>query len=103
MQEKNIFIGQSTEVFIFSSSHVRLLLEVGILSIKCSKTLYFRKSAVKLISFDLKHAKFIRGNVFSIRCNRLLCFSKERRSAYFCPKGGVLSSIYDLDSIYNGN
>ena len=32
----------------------------------------------------------------------VLCFSKDRRDAYFCPtyiEGGVLSSIYGLDSI----
>ena len=39
-----MFIPKSGEVLIYSSSsHVRLLLEVGALSIKCSKTLYFSK------------------------------------------------------------
>ena len=44
MQEKNVFIRKSAEAFIyFSSSPVQLLLEVGALSIKCSKTLNFSK------------------------------------------------------------
>ena len=39
-----MFIRNSAEVFIyFSSSHTRLLFEVGAFSIKCSKTLYFLK------------------------------------------------------------
>ena len=43
----------------------------------------FRKSAAVLISFRFKTAKFIQGNVFPIKCNRMLCFLKERRGAYF--------------------
>ena len=47
-----MFIRKSAEAFIyFSSSPVRLLLEVGALSIKCSKTLNFRKSAAALFAF----------------------------------------------------
>ena len=39
-----MFIRKSAEAFInFSSSPVRLFLEVGALSIKCSKTLNFSK------------------------------------------------------------
>ena len=39
-----MFIRKSAEAFIyFSSSPVRLLLEVGALSIKCSRTLNFSK------------------------------------------------------------
>ena len=39
-----MFIRKSAEAFInFSSSPVRFLLEVGALSIKCSKTLNFLK------------------------------------------------------------
>ena len=37
--------------------------------------------------------------MLSIKCNRILCFSKERRGAYLCPTYVVLSSIYGLDSI----
>ena len=77
MQEKNIFIGQSAEVFIFFSSHVRLLLEVGTLSIKCSKTLYFRKSAVKLISFRLKTYQVYSGNVFRLDAIGYCVFQKS--------------------------
>ena len=36
-----------------------------------------------LISFRFKTAKFIKGNVFPIKCNRMLCFLKERCGAYF--------------------
>ena len=99
MQEENMFIHQSAGVLIyFSSSHVQLLLEVSALLIKCSKTVYFSKKPRRLLPFDLKHAKFIRGSPFSI----ILCFSKKRLGTYFCPsytEGGVLSSIYGLDSI----
>ena len=53
--------------------------------------------------FYLKNAKAIWGGVLSIKCDRILCFLKERRRTYFCPtyinEGGVLSSIYGLDSI----
>ena len=93
-KRKIFLLDRAPSCLFFFSSHVRLLLEVSTLSIKCSKTLYFRKSAVKLISFRLK--------TYQVYCNRLLCFSKER-SAYFCPKGGVLSSLYYLKSNYNGN
>ena len=93
-KRKIFLLDRAPRCLFFFSSHVRLLLEVGNLSIKCSKTLYFRKGAVKLISFRLK--------TYQVYCNRLLCFSKER-SAYFCPKGGVLSSLYYLKSNYNGN
>ena len=58
MQEKNMFIRKSAEAFIyFSSSPVRLLLEVGALSIKCSKTLNFRKSAAALFAFWFKRCQ----------------------------------------------
>ena len=67
MQEKNMFIHQSAEVLIyFSSSHVQLLLKVSALLIKCSKTVYFSKERWRLLPFDLKRAKFIRGSPFSI-------------------------------------
>ena len=42
-----------------------------------------RKSAAVLISFRFKTVKFMRGNVFPIKCNRMLCFLKERCGAYF--------------------
>ena len=62
-----MFIRKSPEV---SSCHVRLILEVGTLSIKCSKTLYFFERAPRrLLLFDLKHAMFIRGGALSIKCN----------------------------------
>ena len=41
--------------------------------------------------------------MLSIKCNSILCFSKERRGAYLCRTYivvGVLSSIYGLDSIF---
>ena len=66
-QDKNMFIHKSAEVLIyFSSSHVQLLLEVCALLINCSKTFYFSKEPRRLLPFDLKHAKFIRGSAFSI-------------------------------------
>ena len=53
-----MFIRKSAGGFIyFSSSPVRLLLEVGALSIKCSKTLNFRKSAAALIAFRFKRCQ----------------------------------------------
>ena len=102
MEKKNTFIRKSAEVFIyFSPSHVRILLEVGALSIKCMvKHCVFRKRAAAL--FALKDDKVIRGGALSIKCKSILCFSKERRGAYSCPtyiEGGVLSIIYGLDSI----
>ena len=53
-------------------------------------------------AFLLFDAKAIRGDALSIKCDRILCFSKDRQGAYFCPtyiEGGVLSRIYGLDSI----
>ena len=62
-----MFIRKSSEV---SSCHVRLILEVGTLSIKCSKTLYFFERAPRrFLLFDLKHAMFIRGGALSIKCD----------------------------------
>ena len=45
MHEKNTFlrIKECGFAYLFFSSHVRLLLEVGTLSIKCSETLHFSK------------------------------------------------------------
>ena len=86
----------------FFSYHVRLLLKVGALSIKCRKHYIFRKSGAAIIAIFLKHAKFVRGGALSIKCNTILYFSKERRGAYFCPsyiEGSVLSSINNLNSI----
>ena len=69
--------------------------------IKCSKQIvFFERAPRRLLLFD---AKAIWGGALSIKCNRILCFSKERRGACFCPtyiEGGVLSRIYGLDSIY---
>ena len=77
MEKKNTFIRKSAEVFIyFSPSHVRLLLEVGALSIKCMvKHCVFRKRAAAL--FALKDDKVIRGGALSIKCKSILCFSKS--------------------------
>ena len=39
------------------------------------------------------------GGALSIKCDRILCFSKEHRGAYFCPTyigGGVLSRLYTV-------
>ena len=64
-----MFIRKSAEAFIyFSSSPVRFLLEVGALSIKCSKTLNFRKSAVALIAFRFKRRQGYSGGAVSIPC-----------------------------------
>ena len=54
---------EMAEVYIyFSFSHVGLLLEVGALSIKCSKTLCFFERAPRcLLLCDLKDAKVIRS------------------------------------------
>ena len=63
---------------------------------------FFERGPRRLLLFDLKHAKFVRGGTPSIKCNRILCFSKERLGANFCPsylEGGVLSSVYGIDSI----
>ena len=62
MQEKNMIIRKSAEAFIyFSSSPVRLLLEVGALSIKCSKTLNFSKSVAARIAFRFKRCQSYSG------------------------------------------
>ena len=87
----------------FSSSHVRLILEVGAVSIiNAVNHCIFWESAAALIDFRLKHAKFNWGGALSINCNRILCCSEELRGTYFCPsyiEDTVLSSIYSLDSI----
>ena len=84
-----------------SSSHVRLLLEAPCwLNAVKKKKLHFSKE--RRSAFLLFDAKAIRGDALSIKCDRILCFSKDRQGAYFCPtyiEGGVLSRIYGLDSI----
>ena len=95
-----MFIRKSAEAFIYS---VFFLLCATItrsaMLIKCSKqNIIFRKSAAALL-FD---AKAIQGDALSIKCDRILCFSKDRQGVYFCPtyiEGWVLSRIYGLDSI----
>ena len=50
-----MFLRKSAEVFIyFSSSHMRLLLEVGALSIKCSKTLCLSKERRGVHCFSIE-------------------------------------------------
>ena len=87
----------------FSSSHVRLILEVGALSIiNAGNHCIFLRAPLCLLIFDLKHAKFNWGGTLSINCNRILCCWKELRGAYFCSsyiEDTVLSRIYVLDSI----
>ena len=63
-----MFIRKSAEAFIyFSSSPVRFLIEVGALSIKCSKTLNFSKERRGAYCFfDLKYAKVIRVALFRL-------------------------------------
>ena len=81
-----MFIRNSAKVFIyFSSSHARLLFKVGAFSIKCSKTLYFCKSAAALLLLDLKKARLF--GVALIRLNAIgyCVFSKETLGAHFCP------------------
>ena len=56
-----MFMRKSAEVFIyFSFSHMRLLLEVGALLIKCSKTLCFLKKrrGVHCLSTEEKQRLF---------------------------------------------
>ena len=63
------------------------------------KIVFFERAPRYLLLFD---AKAIRGGALSIKCDRIVCFSKERRGACFCPtyiEGGVLSRIYGFDSI----
>ena len=86
------FNSKQCPVFIsFSSSHVRLLLKVGALSINAVKDCFsFRKRAATRVGAP------------SIKRKRILCFSKEHRGANFCPsylEGGVLLSVYGIDSI----
>ena len=81
-----MFIRNSAKVFIyFSSSHTRLLFEVGAFSIKCSKTLYFLKERRGAIAFGFKEGKVIRGGAHSIKCNRVLCFFERDRRRSFLP------------------
>ena len=73
-----MFIRKSAEAFIyFSSSPVRLLLEVGALSIKCSKTLNFRKSAAALTAFRFKRCQGYWGCAVSIKCFFSSCVVPE--------------------------
>ena len=68
----------------FFSSQVRLLFEVGPwLVLNAVKHCIFRKSAAVLISFRFKTAKFIRGNVFPIKCKRM-CFFERALRRLFC-------------------
>ena len=99
-----MFIRKSAEAFIYSVFFISCAtLTRSAMLIKCSKKkkkCIFRKSAAAL--FLLFDAKAIRGDALSIKCDRILCFSKDRQGAYFCPtyiEGGVLSRIYGLDSI----
>ena len=81
-----MFIRNSAKVFIyFSSSHTRLLFEVGAFSIKCSKTLYFLKERRGAIAFRFKEGKVIRGGAHSIKCNRILCFFERDPRRSFLP------------------
>lgn len=87
-----MFIRKSAEVFIyFTSSHVRLLLEVGSFRL----ILFFERAPRRLLMV-------IRGGALSIKCSRTLYSTTECRGAYFCPtyiESGVPSSVYSLDSI----
>ena len=56
---------------------MRLLLEVGALSIKCSKTLNFRKSAAALIAFRFKRCQGYSGGAVSIKCFFSSCVVPE--------------------------
>ena len=65
-------------LYIFCSSTIlRLLLEVGALSIKCTKTLNFRKSARRLLLFDLKDVKENSGGAVLIKCVFSSCVVPE--------------------------
>ena len=81
-----MFIRNSAKVFIYiSSSHTRLLFEVGAFSIKCSKTLCFLKERRGAIAFGFKEGKVIRGGAHSIKCNRVLCFFERDPRRSFLP------------------
>ena len=81
-----MFIRNSAKVFIyFSSSHTRLLFEVGAFSIKCSKTLYFLKERRGAIAFGFKEGNVIQGGAHSIKCNRVLCFFERDPRRSFLP------------------
>lgn len=85
-----MFIHSSAEVLIyFSSSHLQLLLEVCPLLIKCSKTFYFSKEPRRLLPLDLKHAKFIFGEVLFRLCNKIYIVFFER-----APRHLILSILY---------
>ena len=97
-----MFIRKSAEAFIYSVFFLSCAtITRSAMLIKCSKkNIIFRKSAAAL--FLLFDAKAIRGDALSIKCDRILCFSKDRQGVYFCPtyiEGCVLSRIYGLDSI----
>ena len=99
-----MFIRKSAEAFIYSVFFISCAtLTRSAMLIKCSKKkkkLHFSKE--RRSAFLLFDAKAIRGDALSIKCDRILCFSKDRQGAYFCPtytEGGVLSRIYGLDSI----
>ena len=70
-----MFIRKSPEV---SSCHVRLILEVGTLSIKCSKTLYFFERAPRrFLLFDLKDDEENSGGAVLIKCVFASCVMPE--------------------------
>ena len=94
-----MFIRNSAKVFIyFSSSHTRLLFEVGAFSIKCSKTLYFLKEHRGAIAFGFKEGKVIRGGAHSIKCNRVLCFFRKRPSALIFAL--IFTSLFFQVNVY---
>ena len=95
-----LFERVSRRLFIQPSScHVRPLTWAPCW-LNAVKKMYFSKE--RRGAFLFFDAKAIRGDALSIKCDRILCFSKERQGAYFCPtyiEGGVLSRIYGLNSI----
>ena len=98
-----MFIRKSAEAFIYSVFFISCAtLTRSAMLIKCSKKkkiAFFERARSAFLLFD---AKAIRGDALSIKCDRILCFSKDRQGAYFCPtyiEGGVLSRIYGLNSI----
>ena len=73
-----MFIPKSAEAFIYSVFFISCAtLTRSAMLIKCSKKkLHFSKE--RRSAFLLFDTKAIRGDALSIKCDRILCFSKDR-------------------------
>ena len=81
-EEKYVYSKECRGVYLFSPSHVRLLLEVGALSIKCIvKHCVFRKRVAAL--FALKDDKVIRGGALRLNAKVYCVFRKSAAALIF--------------------